>query len=106
MKTFYKLDRRTTADHLGFIPLFLNEKDPQSAIEQFNKNYQHGGGWNKIDGFDLDHADMSIQYPGDEKLLPLAVTTLHNKEQIYIYPHAWVLVLNQETKAYEVARMD
>lgn len=90
-------------EELGLIPTFLNANDPKSAKEQFNTNYSHGGGWRAFEGFRVDE-DMSIQYPGDPKYHPIAKCRFRN-ENIYVYPYAWVLVM-QDDGTHEMSRMD
>jgi len=89
---------------MGYIPQFLLGHDPRSAAEQFNERYAHGGGWRPFDGFVLNHENGSIKYPGDPAYEPVAMIEFRD-ERIYIYPHAWVLIL-QPDGSYEVARMD
>jgi hypothetical protein len=100
----FTLLRPSRYDPLGFIPSFLSEKDPTSAKAQLDQNYISG--WNEFRGFNLNLKTMELKYPGDPPMLPLAKAVLHNKEEIYVYPHAWVLILNIETKEYEISRMD
>jgi|SRR5687767_1874483 len=102
--TWVFIDPRMTVDHLGFLPSFLDENDPDSAVVQINKNYQHGGGWLSIPGFEMKHG-YRLKYPGDPELLPLAVTTLHDKEKIFFYDSAIVCVV-QEDGSWDVSRID
>lgn len=90
-------------DIAGFIPDFLDESDERSAKEQIHSSYAHGGGWNSFSGFELKD-DNFIKYPGDPALPPLAYAKLRD-ETIYIYPHAWVLIL-QPNGSFEIARID
>ena len=89
---------------LGYLPEFLSEDDPRSAKEQINQNYKHGGGWSPLDGWVFDPSNMSIKYPGDPALKPLAAAVLH-KEKLYFYPHAWLAIV-QSDGTYEIARID
>jgi hypothetical protein len=89
---------------LGLLPSFLHVGDPRSAREQFDANYAHGGGWNAFEGHKLDPLTGALKYPGDPRLLPLAVTKLRD-ETIYFYENAWVCIV-QPNGSYEVARMD
>jgi len=92
-------------DLIGFIPSFLNERDERSAKEQIDLNYNHGGGWQKFDGFSIVKDDpMTIAYPGDPELQAIARMTLHN-ETIYIFPFAWVMIM-QDDGTWEIARID
>lgn len=89
-------------DHTGFIPMFLHNLDPRPAREQFNERYSHGGGWRPLKGWKMHNE--CIKYPGDPVLRPIAKTLL-NEETIYVYPHAWVAIV-QGDGSYEVARLD
>ena len=101
--TVYTLHPDVTHDHVGFIPSFLNENDPRPAREQFNDNYQHGGGWRPFNGFTLNDG-MELHYPDDPPQKPLAMIKFRN-ELIFIYESAWVLILQQDG-TYEISRMD
>ena len=92
----------TKYDPLGYIPQFLSADDSRLAKEQFNQNYWPG--WHKMEGFTLNRKTMALRYPGDPPLLPLAMAVLRN-ETIYVYPHAWVLILSANGD-FEVARLD
>lgn len=104
MKDFVKLDSRVTADHLGFIPMWLEESNPRPAREQLDAGYSFAGGWQPFKGFTLGQDSLSLSYPGDPPLKPLAYTILH-KEKIVMYPHAWVAII-QPDNSFEVCRMD
>ena len=98
----FKMLRQTHYDSLGYIPRFLVSDDPRPARVQFDQSYL--GGWYKMEGFTLNPKTMSLKYPGDPPLLPLAVAEL-GYEKIYVYPHAWVLIL-QPDGSFEVSRLD
>jgi hypothetical protein len=99
------LDARADMEFLGYLPSFLDENDPDDARTQLDKNYAHGGGIRPMDGWKIiDKAKMTIQYPGDPSLKPLAMTMLRD-EAIYFYPHAFVLVL-QPDGSFIISRMD
>ena len=88
---------------LGLIPGMLDEDDPDSAAVQFDKHYQHGGGWRPFKGHVLTD-DYCLQYPGDPPLKPLAWVKLRD-EVVIIYEYEWVAVI-QADKSLEVCRMD
>jgi hypothetical protein len=96
--------RSRPADVLGYLPYMISASDPRPAREQFDANYQHGGGWNAFHGFVLNVATMALTFPGDPPLRPIAMGQLRD-ERIYLYPHAWVLII-QKDGTFEVARMD
>lgn len=97
------LHPRMTMDHLGFIPHFLNDTNPEPAKEQIDANYKHGGGWHPFKGFKLA-PDNSLTYPGDQALHPLAEARLRD-ELILFYNGAWVAIV-QPDRTFEVARID
>lgn len=101
---------------LGFIPEFLNAADPDGAVEQLHKNYGHGGGWNKFEGFTLKYDDTplgaTIKYPGDPVYREVARGALVRAEaavaieEVIVFQGAWVCVRNFATGDYQIARMD
>jgi hypothetical protein len=93
----------SVSDFVGLIPLFLDEGNPASAREQFNKSYAHGGGWMPMPGWKMNVLGQII-YPGDPPMTPVAVAKLRD-ETIFIYRHAWVAIV-QKDFAFEVARVD
>lgn len=105
MLRFINLQPDVHPDQLGLIPSFLSEDDPDNAVAQFNKNYAHGGGWYSIKGFTLNNK-LELKYPGDPKIAPLAISALHGREVIIIYPHGFVAVRDGKTGTVEVARLD
>ena len=88
----------------GYLPQFLDDRDPRSAKEQLHTSYAHGGGWHPFQGFIMNPEDHSLKYPGDPAFKPLAVMHLRD-EGVYVYNHAWVAIV-QKDGAYEIARMD
>ena len=103
MIQFKILDERYSPEALGLIPAFLTEASPLSARSQFDHNYRHGGGWQPMARWSLGPVG-EIMYPGEPALHPIAVAQL-GSETIYIYPHAWVSIV-QEDGSFEVSRMD
>lgn len=102
--TWTMLHPKMTRAHLGYLPGFLSEADPRPAKEQIDENYAHGGGWRPFGSWKLDPRTLTLRYPGDPPMRPLAVTRLHN-EHIYFYEHAMLLIL-QADGSFEVARVD
>lgn len=90
-------------EYLGMIPYFLTPADPRPAREQFDENYQHGGGWKVFKGHSMD-PDGTLHYPGDPALPPLAEAKLRD-ETIRFYDYAWVSI-TQPDGTFEVCRMD
>lgn len=103
MIEFELLHPEMTPDHLGLLPYMLDADSPISARDQFDANYQHGGGWRAFRGHTLN-ADNTLSYPGDPDLIPVARTRLRD-ELIIVYDHAWVAIL-QPDRSFEVCRMD
>lgn len=92
-----------TAEHLGLLPFMIDPDDPKPAKEQFNAEYQHGGGWRPFEGFEmLDNDDL--KYPDDPPLSPIAEMYLRD-ERILIYEFDWVAII-QPDRSFEVCRMD
>jgi hypothetical protein len=100
-----------TMEHLGLIPMFLNEMDKRPAREQFEENYAHGGGWRKTSPkWAMDPVSHAITYgvadeegPA-ERYVPLAETKLRD-ERIFFYDSSWVSIV-QPDGSFEVSRVD
>lgn len=108
-----RLDSRMSTDMLGLIPHFLHPDDPRPAKEQLNARYAHGGGWQKLFGFEGrwqepqsegDFETLHLNYEDDPELSPLWMIRFGN-ERVFIYPHAFVAIA-QDDNSFEVARMD
>lgn len=97
------LHPKATPEHLGLLPWMLDANDADCATAQFDKNYQHGGGWRPQSGFHLNE-DNSLDYPGDPPLVPIAQTNLRD-ELIVIYDYGYVAVI-QPDRTFEACRMD
>jgi hypothetical protein len=103
-----KLDIRLLNDDailadLGRIPEMLDLTNPAPARDQFNANYQQGGGWRPRDGFTLGDDDH-LGYPGDEPMSPIAEIRFR-AERILFYEYA-VVVIVQPDRSFEVCRMN
>jgi hypothetical protein len=92
-----------TPEILGYIPLMISEHDPRPAREQFDANYQHGGGWQPFSGFTM-LPNGNLSYPGDPPTILIAKTQLR-EETINFYHHSWVAII-QPDGSFEIARMD
>jgi hypothetical protein len=90
-------------EDLGRIPEMLDLANPAPAREQFNANYQHGGGWRPRDKFTLGEDD-SLRYPGGEPRHPLAEIKFRD-ERVLIYESDFVVIV-QPDRSFEVSRMD
>lgn len=103
MIRFELLHPRANHDMLGLIPEFLSVDNPEPAAKQLGANYAHGGGWNPFKGFIVNAETKALKYPGDPAFGPIAKGILH-EEEIYIYPHAWVMIW-QKDGSHEICRM-
>jgi len=92
-----------TREHLGLIPYMLNPDDPRPAREQFDEEYQHGGGWKPFKGHTL-RSNNSLEYPEDQPLIPIAEIQFRD-ELVVIYDFGWVAII-QKDRSFEVCRMD
>ena len=71
--TWIILDPSINSEHLGLLPMMLDPSDPRPAREQFDENYQHGGGWRPFNGFTLhDDAAVAVETFTGELLLSRA----------------------------------
>ena len=103
MLIWHQKHPRAHVEMLGFIPEMISENDPQSAREQFDSGYRHGGGWHAFKGFSmLPSGDMKYPYDPPTRLLFEAQL---RQETIRVYEHAWVAIV-QPSGEFEVCRMD
>jgi hypothetical protein len=106
-------------EYLGLVPFFVSQVDPRPCKEQIDENYQHGGGWRSIDGFKIEHElsplekvtspyvmaqRLTLKYPGDDPLTPVAVAQNHN-ETLVLYDGAFLAIF-QPDYSFEIARLD
>lgn len=97
----------TNMEVAGFIPQWLSESDPRSAVEQIHASYGHGGGWRDFIGFRLVGASKTgyfLSYPGDPLTHELSRATLR-KETLILFQHSWFAVI-QTNGGFRVARID
>lgn len=90
---------------LGYIPGFLDEKDPRPAAEQINEAYAHGGGWRPFHGFTVSEDRMRLISEGDPDMNALAITFFHGKEAIIFYEYEWLAIF-QVDGSVEIARIN
>jgi hypothetical protein len=95
-----------TMDVLGLLPGMIGDDDPRPAREQFDSEYQHGGGWCPLPGFTLDTSKKlpTLRYPGDPPLKAFAIARLRD-ERIVLFECSIVCII-QKDGAFEAARMD
>lgn len=100
------LDRRMTYEHLGYLTEILMSDDPRPVADQLNDRYAHGGGYHPGTRWSLNLGTLSLQYPGDPPLKPLARFRFPlSKEVAYLYDCQW-LVIVQEDNSFAVTRVD
>lgn len=92
---------RATYAMLGYLPQFLDERDPRPAKEQFDENYCSG--WSPFQGHTMLKNGM-LAYPDDPPLHRIAEAKLRD-ELIVLYECEWVAII-QPDGSFEVARMD
>jgi hypothetical protein len=103
MMVWELLHPNMTPEHLGLLPGMLDLDDPRPAKEQFNENYQHGGGWLPMKGHTLSERNW-LHYPGDQPLRPLA--QLQFRDELIIYYDSSFVAIIQPDRSFEVCRMD
>ena len=104
MMTWVLMHPDVTPEHLGLLPGMLDASDPRPAREQFDANYQHGGGWRPQSGFVLHEGSGTLTYPGDPPFHMLAYTFLRD-EMIVFCEYSYVAII-QKDHTFEVCRMD
>ncbi len=90
---------------LGYLPSMLDQDDKRPAREQLDSSYIYGGPprW-RTEPASIDAKDR-LCYPGDPPLDWLAMTFLHDKEQVLLYPGDFVVIL-QPDRSFLFQRMD
>ena len=87
----------------GFIPGFLDERDPRPAREQFHERYM--GGWVPAPpGLTFDPVALTLTYPDDPVLRPISGLQFRD-ETLLLYPSSWVVII-QRDGSWAAARMD
>jgi hypothetical protein len=89
---------------LGFLPGLIDEGDQRRVAEQLNDRYAHGGGWRPMPGFKLDLDTMTLKYPEDPPMKPLAAAVLRD-ETLVFYDYSFLMIL-QMSGSFEVSRVD
>lgn len=95
-------------EYAGMIPMFLNPENPEKAAVQLDFHYQHGGGWQPMEGWtSVGDSGWTIQYPGDEPLEPYVLIEVPlTGEFVLVYDYGFVAVFQAGSRDFEVARMD
>jgi hypothetical protein len=93
---------------LGFLPAFLNERDPRPAKEQINSAYQH---WNPLVGFKLmvsgtDPLDSVLEHvQSEERMEALAMCRL-GSEWVFLFEYEFVAIWHPIRRTVEVSRVN
>lgn len=105
MTPFTPLQPGVTADHLGFIPYWLDPSDPRCARDQLNDGYNRTSGcsWNPQAAFKMLEGGR-LKYPGDPAMKPIAEAHLRD-ETVRMYEYGYVSI-QQADGSFEAARMD
>ena len=92
---------------LGLLPSMIDPADKRSAAEQFDANYQHGGGWRPQEGWVRigDSGVIAYKDSDDPPLAPIAAAKMRG-EIILVYPYSYVAIIQQSDGSFEVCRMD
>ena len=93
----------TRPEELGLLPDMIDQDDPRGAVEQFDSQYGHGGGWRPMQG--MTNVGIVLHYPGDPPFYPIASWPLRG-ELIVVYRYGIVAVFDIASGKCEVARMD
>lgn len=93
--------------HLGRIPLLIDPNSPDPIYRQIDENYPKG--WNPVAGLERDKWTLTFDdyliYPGLPPCPPAAMA-FHAGERIMVYPAGWVVVVNDLTSEFTVARIE
>lgn len=103
--TWIALDRNFQAEDLGFLWEILQADDKRKVKEQLETNYAHGGGYRPFKGFKLDRMTMSLKYPGDPLMKPVAMTEIGDEKVFFYAEGSWLLIMQPDGE-YEVTRVD
>lgn len=87
------------ANACGLIPHFLDNEE-EKALDCFNRHYPFGT--HELVGAEIK--DGAMLYPNDPPLYPY-MEVAHGNEMVYIYPHAFVAIVQPDGSSY-VTRMD
>lgn len=92
--------------HLGRIPLLINPDSDDPIWLQVQDNYPEG--WNPVLGLERDKWTLTFDdyliYPGLPPIAPAAMA-IHKGERMLVYPAGWVVVVNDLTSEFTVARI-
>lgn len=91
-----------TIEDWGFIPGFLDARDPRPAAQQINQHYLRG--WRPFQGFTFDLHNLTLSYSSDPPLRPISFLQFR-EEILVLYPGEWVVII-QPNKSWEACRLD
>lgn len=93
--------------HLGRIPLLIDPNSTDPIWQQVEDNYP--AGWQPVMGLERDKWTLTFDdyliYPGLPPVAPAAMAT-HAGERVLVYPAGWVVVVNDLTSEFTVARIE
>lgn len=92
------------SDMLGFLPMMLDDEDPNDAKTQLHEGYSHGGGWCAFQGFTYDPEMVTLHYPGDPPMRCIGKTKLRD-EEIILFESSWVAIVQPDGN-FITSRMD
>ena len=95
---------QVTAELLGIMPFFFSEDDPRPARDQLDENYQHGGGYRPLHGWEM-RPDGTIKYPGDDRPPRLLAEAKLRDETLRFFESAWLCII-QPDGSFAVTRVD
>lgn len=103
----WEILRMSRAEGLGYIPMIIlpEQYDPRPVVDQVNDRYAHGGGWHKFEGFKFNRNARTLSYPGDPPYHAIAMLQASEKERVFVFDYAWVLI-DRGLEDWEVSRMD
>ena len=105
MITFIARHPGVTLGHMGYIPNFLDARDPRPAREQIDEKYSYGGGWCPLVPTHWTMLDgEQLKWPEDEPLTPMCELQMRD-ERIVLYTHSIVAII-QKNGSFEVSRLD
>ena len=103
--TLYQWSHPHLIGYLGQI--FLNGTG-ETAQEQLNQRYAHGGGFHPFEGFILAGADetdaATITYPKDPPMREVSRLSL-NEQTLILFEHQWLAIVEADN-SYRVTRVD
>jgi hypothetical protein len=93
--------------YLGRIPLLINPQCADPVWQQVQDNYP--AGWQPVMGTDREKwhlmGDDYLRHDGLPPVAPVAMA-YHQRERIIVYPAGWIVVVDDSTGEFTVARIE